>query len=208
MLPCLPFSFGAFCIILCKEIWEGRRICLWAQSFRTVLLWGHKKKKLSLWFPGGYFAPCIGWNRWNISSCVSLMFPAASGVSSSCKGGCRKGERKERTDLEFIADLLCVRHLEDQLLKSATQPLHRGMIFHFIDEETKPSVQFDSASSSQLPSGMVQLWHWNPGLFDQKWGISWLNPSLPPFLLHPFSSSLPPPFLSSFRCLETNSDTS
>ena len=48
------------------------------------------------------------------------MFPAASGLSSPPGGGCRKGERKERTgpgrreqDLEFIAgDLLCVRYLE------------------------------------------------------------------------------------------------
>ena len=164
------------------------------------------------------FAPCIKWNRWNISSCISLDVPCSLWSEQPPGGRVQKGreEGENRTwrreqDLEFIAgDLLCVRHLEWSAPQISNTTIGQRNVVPFYRWGDQTSVQFDSASSSQLPSGMVQLWDWNPGLFDQRWGISWLNPpSLHSFFIPFLLSFLPFTFLlSSFCCLETNSDTS
>ena len=82
------------------------------------------------------------------------MFPAASGVSSPPEGRVRKRrEEGENGTWNSLLETFCVsRTWSDQLLKSATQPLHRGMIFHFIDEETKPqfSLTLQVAHSYQV----------------------------------------------------------
>ena len=158
------------------------------------------KRKLSLWFADGCFAPCIKWNRWNISSCVSLDVPCSLRCEQPPR---REGAEKERgrreRDLEFIAgDLLCVTHLEWSAPQICNTTIAQRNDIPFYRWGDQTSVQFDSASSSQLPSGMVQLCHWNPGLFDQKWGISWLNPpSLHSFFIRfpPFLPSFFPPFV-------------
>ena len=135
--------------------------------------------------------------RWKISFCFSLDV-SCSLQSEQLPGGRvqkRRGEGENGTWNLLLETFSVSGTWSDQLLKSAIQRLDREMMFHFIDEESE--LQFDSASSSQLPSGMVQLWEWNQDS-DQKWGISWLNlPSLHSFL-NTFPPFLPPfhlPFL-------------
>ena len=137
--------------------------------------------------------------RWNISFCFSLEVPYSLQSEQLPGGeGAEKEGRKREWDLEFIAgDLLCVSHLEGSAPQICNTTIGQRNDAPFYRWGERTSVQFDSASSSQLPSGMVQLWDWNQDS-DQKWGISWLNlPSLHSFL-NTFPPFLPPfhlPFL-------------
>ena len=192
--------------------WRGKTLSVSGHRVLERYCPGVIKRKLSLWFAGGLFCSLYQVKQMNyfilhLSGCSlqPLVWAAPQG-----EGAERERGRREQ-DLEFIAgDLLCVRHLEWSAPQICNTTIGQRNDVPFYRWGDQTSVQFDSASSSQLPSGMVQLWDWNPGLFDQRWGISWLNPpSLHSFFILFLLSFLPSTFLlSSFCCLETNSDTS
>ena len=216
--PALPyvslpaFSFVAFCILLHNLRFEREDvISLWAQSFRTVLLWGHKKKTKSLicrWFvlllvtseTDGIFHPASLW-----------MFPAASGLSSPPGGGCRKGERKERTGPEgenrtwnsLLETFSVSGTWSDQLPKSLTQPLDRGMLFHFIDEETKPQFSLTQQVAHSYQVAWCSYGTETQGSLIRGGAFHDLTlpPSIPSSSLSSFPSSLSPSFFPLFVVL-------
>lgn len=105
------------------------------------------KRKLSLWFAGGLFCSLYQVKQMeyfilHLSGCSlqPLVWAAPRGEGAEREKGRREQdlEGENRTWNSLLETFSVSGTWSDQLLKSLTQPLDRGMLFHFIDEETKP----------------------------------------------------------------------